>query len=57
MTSLQQARSRPSSTADKGPPGAVTEGTDRIEYGTFHAAPTHDFAVVRDHLCLRVSER
>jgi catechol 2,3-dioxygenase-like lactoylglutathione lyase family enzyme len=44
----------PSSTADKHAARAP-EGSDRIEYGTYHAAPTKEFAVVRDHLCLRVS--
>jgi catechol 2,3-dioxygenase-like lactoylglutathione lyase family enzyme len=45
----------PSSTADKeaaeAPNGAV-----RIEYGVTHSAPTKGFAVVRDHLCLRVDD-
>jgi catechol 2,3-dioxygenase-like lactoylglutathione lyase family enzyme len=45
----------PSATADKtaaeDPNAAV-----RIEYGVTHSAPTKDFAVVRDHLCLRVAD-
>jgi lactoylglutathione lyase len=44
-----------SSTADKPAPRAP-EGMDRIEYGTYHTTPTKDFAVVRDHLCLRVPD-
>src|SRR5262249_8986232 len=43
------------STADKPAPRAP-EGMDRIEYGIYHATPTKDFAVVRDHLCLRVPD-
>jgi lactoylglutathione lyase len=30
--------------------------TVRIEYGVTHSAPTQAFAVVRDHLCLRVPD-
>jgi lactoylglutathione lyase len=30
--------------------------TVRIEYGVTHSAPTQAFAVVRDHLCLRVAD-
>src|SRR5207253_4539182 len=45
----------PSSTADK--QAAEAPGsTVRIEYGVTHSAPTKDFAVVRDHLCLRVAD-
>jgi catechol 2,3-dioxygenase-like lactoylglutathione lyase family enzyme len=45
----------PSSTADRQAPRAP-EGMDRIEYGTYHTTPTKEFAVVRDHLCLRVPD-
>jgi catechol 2,3-dioxygenase-like lactoylglutathione lyase family enzyme len=45
----------PSMTADK-EAAKVPEGDVRIEYGTYHSAPTKDFAVVRDHLCLRVAD-
>jgi lactoylglutathione lyase len=45
----------PSSTADK-EAAEVPGATVRIEYGVSHSAPTKDFAVVRDHLCLRVSD-
>ena len=45
----------PSSTADK-QASEAPGSTVRIEYGVTHAAPTKDFAVVRDHLCLRVAD-
>jgi catechol 2,3-dioxygenase-like lactoylglutathione lyase family enzyme len=45
----------PSSTADK-QAAEDPNATVRIEYGVTHSAPTKDFAVVRDHLCLRVAD-
>jgi lactoylglutathione lyase len=45
----------PSSTADK-QAAEDPNATVRIEYGVTHSAPTKDFAVVRDHLCVRVAD-
>ena len=44
-----------SSTADK-EASEAPGSTVRIEYGVTHVAPTKEFAVVRDHLCLRVAD-